>query len=99
MLKTNVHDHTVYRLKLDELKRLVETLGVEVVGDIVQSRHRPFSKYYFGSGKVKQILKYVKSHDIGLVVFYNILRSSQKLNLIRALSCDVVDRYELTLEI
>ncbi len=99
MLKTNVHDHTVYRLKLDELKRLVETLGVEVVGDIVQSRHRPFSKYYFGSGKVKQILRYVKSHDIGLVVFYNILRSSQKLNLIRALGCDVVDRYELTLEI
>ncbi len=99
MLKTNVHDHTVYRLKLDELKRLVETLGVEVVGDIVQSRHRPFSKYYFGSGKVKQILRYVKSHDIGLVVFYNILRSSQKLNLIRAVGCDVVDRYELTLEI
>ncbi|MCW3978624.1 MAG: 50S ribosome-binding GTPase, partial [Candidatus Bathyarchaeota archaeon] len=38
-------------------------------------------------------------HDVNLVVFYNIIRSSQKLNLIRALGCDVVDRYELTLEI
>ena len=99
MLKTNVHDHTIFRLKLDELKRLVETLDVEVVGDIVQSRHRPFAKFHVGSGKVKEIRRHVQRHDISLVVFYNILRSSQKLNLIRALGVDVVDRYEITLEI
>ena len=99
MLKTNVHDHTIFRLKLDELKRLVETLDVEVVGDIVQSRHRPFAKFHVGSGKVKEIHRHVKRHDVSLVVFYNILRSSQKLNLIRALGVDVVDRYEVTLEI
>jgi len=99
MLKTNVHDHKVFRLKLDELKRLVETLDVEVVGDIVQSRHRPFAKFHVGSGKVKEIRRKVQRHDVSLVVFYNILRSSQKLNLIRALGVDVVDRYEVTLEI
>jgi GTP-binding protein HflX len=99
MLKTNVHDHRVFRLKLDELGRLVETLGIEVVGDIVQSRHRPLSKYHIGSGKVREVKGYVKKHDINIVVFYNILRSSQKLNLIRALGVDVVDRYEVTLEI
>jgi GTP-binding protein HflX len=99
MLKTNVHDHKVFRLKLDELKRLVETLDVEVVGDIVQSRHRPFAKFHVGSGKVKEIRRQVHRHDVSLVVFYNILRSSQKLNLIRALGVDVVDRYEVTLEI
>jgi GTP-binding protein HflX len=99
MLKTNVHDHNVYRLKLDELRRLVETLDVEVIGDIIQSRHRPFAKYYIGSGKVKEIHRYIRKHDVTLIVFYNILRSSQKLNLIRALGIDVVDRYEITLEI
>jgi GTP-binding protein HflX len=99
MLKTNVHDHTVFRLKLDELKRLVETLDIEVVGDIVQSRHRPFAKFHVGSGKVKEIRRKVQRHNISLVVFYNLLRSSQKLNLIRALGVDVVDRYEVTLEI
>jgi GTP-binding protein HflX len=99
MLKTNVHDHKVFRLKLLELKRLVETLDVDVVGDIVQSRHRPFAKYHVGSGKVKEIRRYVQRHSVNLVVFYNILRSSQKLNLIRALGVDVVDRYEVTLEI
>ncbi len=99
MLKTNVHDHVVYRLKLGELRSLVETLDIEVVGDLVQSRHRPFAKFYVGSGKVKDIRRFVRRHNINIVVFYNYLRSSQKLNLIRAIGVDVVDRYEVTLEI
>ncbi len=99
MLKTNIHDHKVYRIKLDELRSLMETLGVELVGEFIQTRRRPFARYHIGSGKVKELRRYVKRHGIDLVVFYNILRSSQKFNLIRALGCDVVDRYEVTLEI
>jgi GTP-binding protein HflX len=99
MLKTNVHDHTVFRLKLDELKQLVETLGIEVIGDVVQSRHRPFAKFHIGSGKVKEIQKLARRRNVNIIVFYNLLRSSQKLNLIRAIGVDVVDRYEVTLEI
>jgi len=99
MLKTNTHDHEVYRIKLDELRRLVETLGIEIVGEFVQTRYRSFARYHIGSGKVKELHRYVAEHQVNLVVFYNILRSSQKLNLIRALGCDVVDRYEVTLEI
>jgi len=99
MLKTNVHDHVVYRVKLGELRSLVETLDIEVVGDLVQSRHRPFAKFHVGSGKVKDIRRFVRRHNVNIVVFYNYLRSSQKLNLIRAIGVDVVDRYEVTLEI
>jgi GTP-binding protein HflX len=99
MLKTDVHDHTIYRIKLDELNNLVETLGIEVVGEVIQSRYRPFSKFLIGSGKVKELGRKVKRLGVDLVIFYNILKSSQKLNLIRALNCDVIDRYELTLEI
>jgi GTP-binding protein HflX len=99
MLKTNVHDHTLYRVKLDELRSLVESLGIEVVGEVVQSRYRPFAKYHIGSGKVKEVRRKKRRLDANLVIFYNILRSSQKLNLMMALSCEVIDRYELTLEI
>ena len=99
MLRTNPHDHSVHRIKLDELRRLVETLGIEVVREFIQTRHRPFARYHIGSGKVKELSRYVEKHEVDLAVFYNILRSSQKLNLIRALGCDVVDRYEVTLEI
>ncbi len=99
MLKTNVHDHTIYRLKLNELRTLVETMGIKVIGDIVQSRHRSFAKFLIGSGKVKEIRKKARSRNVNLIVFYNILRSSQKLNLIQAIGVDFVDRYEVTLEI
>lgn len=99
MMKINVHDHKIYRLRLDELKRLAETLGIEVVDEVVQSRYKPFAKYYIGSGKVKETKQKMKKHDIDLAIFYNLLRSSQKLNLMMALDCEVIDRYELTLEI
>jgi len=52
MLRTNVNDRVVYRVRLDELKSLVESLGIEVVGEVVQTRYRPFAKYHVGKGKV-----------------------------------------------
>ena len=99
MLKTNVHDHSIYRVRLDELRGLVESLGIEVVGEVIQSRYRPFAKYHFGSGKVKELRRKKDRLEANLIIFYNILRSSQKLNLIMAMDTEVIDRYELTLEI
>lgn len=99
MLRTNIHDHTVYRVRLDELKSLVESLGIEVVGEVIQTRFRPFAKYHVGKGKVNDIKRKVRRLKANVVIFYNILRSSQKLNLMQAVNCDVIDRYELTLEI
>jgi GTP-binding protein HflX len=99
MLRTDPHDHEVYRIRLDELRNLVEALNIEVITEIIQTRIKPTAKYCIGKGKVKELLRCVKEEQIDVVVFYNILRSSQKLNLIRTLNCDVLDRYELTLEI
>ena len=84
---------------MDELKSLIESLGIEVVGEVIQTRHRPFAKYHVGKGKVNDIRRKVKRLDANVVIFYNILKSSQKLNLMQAVNCDVIDRYELTLEI
>jgi GTP-binding protein HflX len=99
MLKTNIHDHKIYRVRLDELKALVQALGIEVVGEIIQTRYHPFERYCIGKGKVSEIRKQAEKRDVQLVVFYNLLKSSQKLNLIQGTGCDVIDRYELTLEI
>ena len=99
MLRTNIHDHTVYRVRLDELKALVQALGIDVVDEVVQTRFRPFERYCIGKGKVSEIRKLAEKRDVQLVVFYNLLKSSQKLKLIQGTGCDVIDRYELTLEI
>jgi len=99
MLKTNVHDHVIYRIKLNELKDLVEAIGLEVVDEIVQVRFKPYEIACIGKGKVQELRKKVINKDVKIVIFYNLLKSSQKLNLIKAVGCDVIDRYELTLEI
>lgn len=99
MLKTQVHDHIFFRVRMNELRRLVETLELEVVGEFIQTRARPYARYLIGKGKVGELGGYIKRHGVDLVVFYNILKSNQKLNLIRSLGCDVVDRYEVILEI
>jgi GTP-binding protein HflX len=99
ILKTNVHDHSVFRVKMDELKNLAESLGIEVVGELIQSRYRPFAKYHIGSGKVHELQRKKRKLNANIIIFYNILRSSQKLNLIKVINCEVIDRYELTLEI
>jgi GTP-binding protein HflX len=99
MLRRDPHDHKTYRVRLDELQRLVEALDIEVVGELIQTRVKPLSRYCFGRGKVGELLRLVAEKRANLVVFYNILTSSQKFNLIRELKCEVVDRYELTLEI
>ncbi len=99
MLKTNVHDHSVFRVKMDELKGLVESLGIEVVGEVIQTRYKPFAKFHIGSGKVHELKRKTQRLDANLIIFYNILRSSQKLNLMQAIDVEIIDRYELTLEI
>ncbi|MCW4048193.1 MAG: 50S ribosome-binding GTPase [Candidatus Bathyarchaeota archaeon] len=99
MLKTNVHDHVIYKIRMNELRSLVETLGIEVVDEIIQSRYKPFAKFHIGSGKVKEIARKVRKWNVDIVIFYTLLKSSQKLELIRAINCEVIDRFELTLEI
>lgn len=99
MLRTKLHDRTVFKIRMNELRILVEALGLEVIQEVIQTRYKSFAKFHIGSGKVKEIQRKVRRNKVDIVIFYNLLKSSQKLNLIRALNCEVIDRYELTLEI
>nr|HDO80749.1 HflX family GTPase [Candidatus Bathyarchaeota archaeon] len=97
MLKTNPHDHFLFKVYLDELERLAVAAGFEIVDRIVQTRLKPKSNFLIGRGKVEELKKLVKLHRAGHVIFYNSLSSRQKLAISNVLECDVLDRYELTL--
>ncbi|MHA1332828.1 MAG: GTPase [Candidatus Odinarchaeia archaeon] len=99
MLKQNIHDHIIFKIKLSELRNLAEALGLEVVKTIVQTRIKPTSKYMIGAGKVNEIKNEINTNNINIVIFYNELTSKQKFNLSRVLKIPVIDRYDLTLEI
>jgi GTPase len=84
---------------LDEIRGLVETAGVQVVGEITQSRRKPHPATLFGKGKVEELAVMVRALGAEIVVFDNQLSPSQGRNLEKALDCVIVDRSEVILDI
>ena len=84
---------------LDELKGLVETAGVQVVGTLTQNRERPNVKTYLGKGKVEELKLLVEMQEAELVIFDNNLTPAQGRNLETATEAVIVDRSELILDI
>lgn len=87
-------DHT-----LDELRGLVKTAGVQVVGTLVQSRQRLDVATCLGKGKLEELKTLVETQDANLVVFDNTLTPSQSRNLEKETDTIVVDRSEVILDI
>lgn len=83
---------------LYELRELAESAGYIVVDEIEQIRP-PDPKYNIGRGKVEELKTIVYEKDIEKVIFFNELKPSHAYNLRKALGVDVIDRFELILEI
>ncbi len=62
---------------LDELKGLVETAGVKVVGTLVQNREHPHPATCLGKGKLAELKQLVEHLDAELIIFDNNLSPSQ----------------------
>jgi GTP-binding protein HflX len=83
---------------LDELKALAESAGYTVVGTMEQTRP-PDSRYQIGVGKVEELAQMVEETGAGKVIFDNTLRTLQTYNLAKATHVEVIDRFQLILEI
>ncbi|HDD64324.1 MAG: GTPase HflX [Thermoprotei archaeon] len=86
------------RSYLDELRELARVAGYDPVLEIEQIR-KPDAKYHIGSGKVREIARIIKDLNIEKVIFYNELKPSQVHNLMKAWKVEVIDRFQLILEI
>jgi GTP-binding protein HflX len=84
---------------LAEIMSLAEAAEVQVVGRMVQQRTAPTAKTYLGKGKVEQLAAMVGELDVKVVIFDNDLSPMQIRSLEEALTCKVVDRSELILDI
>ena len=84
---------------LEEIRGLVETAGVKVVGELAQTRDMPHPATALGPGKVEELATLVKATDAQLVVFDNNLTPAQGRNLEEALNTVIVDRSEVILDI
>tara|TARA_R110002095_G_scaffold165302_1_gene143512 strand:+ start:2780 stop:4132 length:1353 start_codon:yes stop_codon:yes gene_type:complete len=84
---------------LDELKGLVETAGVKVVGTLVQNRGNPHPATCLGKGKLAELKQMVGHVDADIIIFDNNLSPSQGRNIEEETGTVIVDRSELILDI
>ena len=84
---------------IEEFKELALAAGAEIASLVTGSRRSPDPRYFAGSGKVDEILQLVTQHDAELVIFNHTLSPIQERNLEKALSCRVLDRTGLILDI
>jgi GTP-binding protein HflX len=84
---------------LQEFIELVRSAGAVPVAVITATRASPEPRLFVGQGKAEEILAAVQAHQADVVIFNHALRPSQERNLERLLSCRVLARTGLILDI
>ncbi|HSD31846.1 MAG TPA: GTPase HflX [Gemmatimonadales bacterium] len=90
---THVDEH------LNELARLADTAGAEVVGRLVQRIDAPTPNLYLGPGKVEELKALMAQSGATLLMFDEPLSPVQGVNLEKATGVRVMDRAEVILDI
>jgi GTP-binding protein HflX len=84
---------------LDELTRLVDSAGADVVGRVVQRRDAPDAATFVGRGKAEEIAALSRSLDADTVVFDDELSPAQHRNLEKLFGRTAIDRTAVILDI
>lgn len=88
-----------YAESLAELQLLARSGGVRPLAVVRGRRDRPDPALYAGKGKVEEIGQAVRDSGAAVVIFNHSLSPIQERNLERQLSCRVIDRTSLILDI
>ncbi len=84
---------------LSELAFLADTAGADVVRSIIQEKRQPDPATCIGRGKAEALAEQVRDDQADIVIFDDDLSPVQARNLERLLSCKVIDRTGLILQI
>lgn len=84
---------------LDEFSELAISTGVKLVTSITGTRLTPDPKYFIGRGKLAEIEAVIAENEVDVVLFNHTLSPAQERNLERILSCRVLDRTGVILDI
>lgn len=84
---------------LQELARLAETAGAQVVGMFLQKRDRPDTALFIGKGRAEELAREAQALEADLCIFDEELSGIQTRNLEDVLRVKVIDRTTLILDI
>lgn len=77
---------------------MAEAAGYEVVGEIEQIRE-PHPRFHVGSGKARELADLASKLNVDKIIFGNELKPVQAYNLAKLTGVEVIDRFQLILEI
>jgi GTP-binding protein HflX len=84
---------------LSELRELLRTAGVAVVGQMIQHREKPHPNSYLGAGKLLEVKQAAEAADANVIACDDELSPRQERNLEEELGMPVVDRTSVILDI
>lgn len=84
---------------LEELAFLTETAGAIPVRFFTQRLEVPHPRTFIGAGKLAEVKQFVEEEEIDIVIFDDELSPSQIRNIERELTCRILDRTNLILDI
>ena len=84
---------------LDELAFLTKTAGADPVKQFMQKIDKPNPRTFVGSGKLEEIISFVKENQINLIIFDDELSPTQLRNIERMIKIRILDRTNLILDI
>ena len=87
------------RESLEELARLAETAGAEVVGSFLQKRDKPDGALFIGTGRAEELARDCQALEADVCIFDEELTGVQVRNLEQVLRVKVIDRTALILDI
>ncbi|MBE0336388.1 GTPase HflX [Paenibacillus sp. 23TSA30-6] len=84
---------------LNELVKLAETAGVEVLSVLTQNKEVKDSKWFIGKGKVEELRAAAEELGANTAIFDQELSGAQVRNLEESLDLKIIDRTQLILDI
>jgi GTPase len=87
------------REHLDELGRLADTAGADIVARVLQRRPALDPSTLIGQGKAQEVAELVKQHEADLVIFDEDLTGSQAKKLESLIKAKILDRSGIILDI
>ena len=92
-------DEASVLLELEELCRLINTAGADVVETVIQKKPSPDPATFIGKGKAREIYDLAETLDVDTVVFNDELTPGQQFNLELIFHRSALDRTAVILDI
>ncbi|MBF0841423.1 MULTISPECIES: GTPase HflX [Mammaliicoccus] len=94
-------DEDTFQSTVEELKSLAKTSQLEVIEVFTQKRDRPDQQYYFGKGKIEEVIEYIDLNDVKVnaIIANDELTTAQSKQLDELFDTKIIDRTQLILEI